>query len=154
MGVGGKSDEGEGAIKAILKMYHSIKNKDKEVKMPKGWQFSGDPSSLTLSNSDFDVYFLIFFYRTPKPTARSLSLSAIFMDKWKVEEHHGQTGIKIKRGEELSNKEAKEIAMKLAKNLNKERFMDKFKWVIVPVLLGVLLGGLVTFIVSNYLLGD
>ena len=29
--------------------------------MPKGWQFSGEPSSLTLSNSNFDVYFLIFF---------------------------------------------------------------------------------------------
>ena len=121
--------------------------------MPKGWQFSGEPSFLTLSNNDFDVYFLIT-YRTPKSTGRSLSLSAIYMDKWEVEEHQGQTGIRIKHGQDLSNKEAKEIAVKLAKTLNKERFMDKIKWIIVPVLLGVLLGGLVTFIVSNYLLGD
>ena len=148
-----KSDKGEGAIKAILNMYHTLKNKDKEVKIPKGWQFSGDSSSLTFSNSDFDVYFLII-HRTPKPTGRSLSLSAIYMDKWEVEEHHGQTGVTIKHGRKLTNKEAKEIAVKLANNLNKEQLMGKIKWIIVPVLLAALLGGLVTFIVSNYLLGD
>ena len=73
---------------------------------------------------------------------------------WEVEEHHGQTGVKIKQGRKLTEREAKEIAVKLAKDHEKERFMGKLKWIIVPVLLGVLLGGLVTFIVSNYLLGN
>ena len=37
-------------------MYHTVK--DKEVKLPKGWQFSGDPSFLNLSNNDFNIYFM------------------------------------------------------------------------------------------------
>ena len=136
-------------------MYHTLKAKpSKEVKIPKGWQFSGELRSLTLSNNDFDVYFLII-HRTRKTTGRnSLSLSELYMDKWEIEEHHGQTGIIINHGQGLLNKEAKEIAVKLATNLNKKRFMDKFKWIVVPALLGALLGGLATFIVSNYLLGN
>ena len=125
-------------------MYHTFKNKDKEVKPPKGWQFSGEPSSLTLSNKDFDVYFLIT-YRTSKPTGRSLSLSAIYMDKWEVEEHRGQTGIKIKHGLDLSNKEAKEIAVKLAKNLSRKRFMREF----IVIVVTAILAGLASFIVSK-----
>ena len=132
-------------------MYHTVK--DKEVKPPKGWQFSGDPSFLNLSNSDFNVYFIIIntevkiYLRTGRTLSKDLN-------EWEVEEHHGQTRVTIKRGEKLTEKKAKEIAVELAKTLNKERFMGKFKWIIVPVLLGGLLGGLATFIVSNYLLGN
>ena len=75
-------------------------------------------------------------------------------NEWEVEEHHGQTEVKIKHGRKLTNKEAKEIAVELAKTLNKERFMGKFKWIVGAALLGALLGGLTTLIVSNYLLGN
>ena len=135
-------------------MYHTFKNKekDKEVKPPKGWHFSGDPSFLKLANSDFSVYFHIV-NTGDKLALRTGVIAEKSMKKWEVEEYHGQTGIKINHARRLSDKEAKKFAVKLAKNLNKERFMDKIKWIIVPVLLGVLLGALGTFIV-NYLLGD
>lgn len=132
-------------------MYHTVK--DKEVKPPKGWQFSGDPSFLNLSNSDFNVYFMVVNTRVRMFFQTGLALSEE-KNQWEVEEYHGQTGVQIKHERDLSEEEAKEIAVKLAKNLNKEQFMGRFKWVIVPVLLGVLLGALATFIVSNYLLGD
>ena len=112
-------------------MYHTLKNK--EVKPPKGWQFSGDPSFLNLSNSDFNVYFMVVNARV-----KGFAITGIPIDKekneWEIEEHHGQTGVKINHGRDLSNREAKEIAVKLAKNLNKEQFMGKIKWIIVPVL--------------------
>ena len=127
-------------------MYHTFKNK--EVKPPKGWQFSGDPSSLNLSNSDFNVYFMVVNTRVRMFFQTGLALSKE-KNEWEVEEHHGQTGVKIKHGQDLSNKEAKEIAVKLAKNLNKEQLMGKIKWIIVPVLLGALLGALVTLILGN-----
>lgn len=38
-------------------MYYALKKK--EVKPPKGWQFSGDPSLLNLSNSDFNIFFMV-----------------------------------------------------------------------------------------------
>ena len=131
-------------------MYHTLKAKpSKEVKIPKGWQFSGDLRFLTLSNNDFDVYFRII-HRTRKTTGRnSLSLSELYMDKWEIEEHHGQTGIIINHGQGLLNKEAKEIAVKLAKSLNKKRFMGKIKWIVVPVLLGAVLGAVATLILGN-----
>ena len=129
-------------------MYHTFKNKDKEVKPPKGWQFSGDPSFLNLSNSDFNVYFMVVNRRVRVAMRSGIPLEEK-KNEWEVEEHHGPTEVKIKCGEKLTNKEAKEIAVKLAKNLNKERVMGKIKWIIVPVLLAALLGGLVTFIVSK-----
>lgn len=134
-------------------MYHTFKNKDKEVKPPKGWQFSGDPSFLNLSNSDFNVYFMIINteVRIYVQTRRTLSTD---LNEWEIEERHGQTGVTIRHGQKLSNKEAKEIAVKLAKTLNKERFMGKFKWIVGAALLGALLGALATLIVSNYLLGN
>ena len=123
-------------------MYHTLK--DKEVKLPKGWQFSGDPSFLNLSNSDFNVYFMIVNTRV-----RGFFQTGIGLPKekkeWEIEEHHGQTEIKINLGKGLSNKEAEEIAVKLAKNLNKERFMGKLKWVVVTAILA----GLVSFIFSK-----
>ena len=128
-------------------MYHTLK--DKEVKLPKGWRFSGDPSFLNLSNGDFNVYFMIVNTRV-RGAMRSGILLSEKKNEWEIEEHHGQTGVKITVERNLTNREGKEIAVKLAKNLNKERFMDKIKWIVVPALLG----GLVTFIVSNYLLGD
>ena len=128
-------------------MYHTVK--DKEVKAPKGWQFSGEPSFLTLSNSNFNVYFMIVNTRV-RGAVQTGFLVRENKNEWEVEEYHGQTAVKIKRGRKLTNIEAKEIAVKLAKIHNKEKFMDKIKWVVVPVLLG----GLATFIVSNYLLGN
>ena len=127
-------------------MYHTFK--DKEVKAPKGWQFSGDPSFLNLSNSDFNVYFMIVNTRVRAGMRSGIPLQEK-KNEWEIEEHHGQTGVTIRHGQKLSNKEAKEIAVKLAKNLNKEGFMGKIKWIVVPALLGVLLGALATFIVSN-----
>ena len=132
-------------------MYYTVK--EKEVKPPKGWQFSGDPSFLNLSNSDFNVYFMIVNTRV-RMAMQTGFLPEKNKNEWEVEEHHGQTGVKIKQGRELTEREAKEIAVKLAEDHEKERFMGKLKWIIVSVLLGVLLGGLVTFIVSNYLLGN
>ena len=129
-------------------MYHTFKNKDKEVKPPKGWQFSGDPSFLNLSNSDFNVYFMIINTGV-KMAVRTGYVSSKSMDNWEIEEHHGQTEIKINIGKELSNKEAKEIAVKLAKSLNKKRFMGKIKWIVVPVLLGAVLGAVATLILGN-----
>lgn len=67
------------------------------------------------------------------------------LDEWEVEECHGQTGIKIEQGTKLSNKEAKELAMKLAKNLNKRRFMETLNWVIAAALLA----GLFSYILSK-----
>ena len=134
-------------------MYYTLKNKDKEVKPPKGWQFSGDPSFLNLANGDFNVYFMVVNTRV-RGAMRSGILLEEKKNEWEVEEHHGQTGVRIQHKRELSEKEAKEIAVKLAKNLNKEQLMGKIKWIIVPVLLAALLGGLATFIVSNYLLGN
>ena len=129
-------------------MYHTFKNKDKEIKPPKGWQFSGDPSFLNLSNSDFNVYFMIINTGV-KMAVRTGYVSSKSMDNWEIEEHHGQTEIKINIGKELSNKEAKEIAVKLAKSLNKKRFMGKIKWIVVPVLLGAVLGAVATLILGN-----
>ena len=129
-------------------MYHILKNKDKEIKPPKGWQFSGDPSFLNLSNSDFNVYFMIVNTRV-RGAMQTGFLAEENKNEWEVEEHHGQTGVKIKQGRKLTEREAKEIAVKSAKDHNRERFMDKFKWVVVPVLLGALLGALVTLILGN-----
>lgn len=126
-------------------MYYTLKNK--EVKPPKGWQFSGDPSFLKLTNSAFNVYFMVVNERVRGFFQTGIALSK-GKNEWEVEEHHGQTGVKINHGRDLSNREAKEIAVKLAKILNKERLMDKFKWIIVPVLLGALLGALATVIVT------
>ena len=129
-------------------MYHTLKNKDKEVKPPKGWQFSGDSSFLKLTNSDFSVYFMVVNSRV-RVAVQTGFLPTKKKDEWEVEEHHGQTEVKINHGKDLTEKEAKEIAVELAKTLNKERVMDKFKWIIVPVLLGALLGALVTFILGK-----
>ena len=123
-------------------MYHTFK--DKEVKAPKGWQFSGDPSFLNLSNSDFNVYFMIVNTRVRAGMRSGIPLQEK-KNEWEIEEHHGQTGVKINYGKKLSEKEAKEIAVKLAKNLNKEGFMGKLKWVVVTAILA----GLVSFIVSK-----
>ena len=139
-----KYEEGEGAIKAILKMYHTFKKKNIEIKLPKGWQFSGDPSLLNLSNSDFNVYFMIVNTRV-RADMRSGILLEEKKNEWEIEEHHGQTGVTIRHGQKLTNKEAKEIAVKRAKNLNKERFMGKLKWVVVTAILA----GLVSFISSK-----
>ena len=99
-------------------MYHTVK--DKEVKPPKGWQFSGDPSFLNLSNSDFNVYFMIINTEVKiyVQTGRTLSKD---LDEWEVEERHGQTGVTIKHRQKLTEKEAKEIAVKSAKNLSKKK---------------------------------
>ena len=123
-------------------MYHGLKNK--EVKPPKGWHFSGDPSFLNLANNDFNIYFLIIntevkIYRL---TGRD---SPKEKDKWEIEEHHGHTGIRIKHEEGLSNRKAKEIAVKLAKNLNKKRFMSEF----IKIVVTAVLAGLASFIVSK-----
>ena len=127
-------------------MYHTVK--DKEVKPPKGWHFSGDPSFLKLTNSDFSVYFHIV-NNWVRMAARTGYVSEENTNDWEVEEYQGQTGIQINHARRLSNKEAKEFAVKLAKNLNRDRFMGRLKWVIVPVLLGALLGGLATHIISK-----
>lgn len=125
-------------------MYHTFKNKDKEVKSPKGWQFSGDPSFLKLANSDFSVYFHIVdaWVRT---AARTGYVSKKKMNKWEVDEHHGQTGLQINHARGLSDKEAKELAVKLAKNLNKKRFMREF----IVIVVTAILAGLASFIVSK-----
>ena len=123
-------------------MYHTLK--DKEVKPPKGWRFSGDPSFLNLSNNDFNIYFLIINTGV-KMAARTGYVSSKSMDNWEIEEHHGQTEIKINLGKELSNKEAKEIAVKLAKNLNKKRFMREF----IKIVVTAILAGLASYIVSK-----
>ena len=123
-------------------MYHTVK--DKEVKPPKGWQFSGDPSFLNLSNSDFNVYFMIVNTRV-----RGFFRTGIGLPKekkeWEIEEHHGQTEIKINRGKELTEKEAKEIAVKLAKNFSKKKFMREF----IVIVVTAILAGLASFIVSK-----
>ena len=112
--------------------------------MPKGWQFSGDPNFLDLSNSDFNVYFMIVntrvsgVFRTGIPIPKE-------KNEWEIEEHHGQTGIKINHGKELTEKEAKEIAVKLARNLNKKRFMGDF----IKIVVTAVLAGLASFIVSK-----
>ena len=123
-------------------MYHGLKNK--EVKPPKGWHFSGDPSFLNLANNDFNIYFLIINTEVKiyRQTGRTVSTD---MDEWEVEERHGQTGVTIKRGQKLTSKEAKEIAVKLAKNLNKKRFMSEF----IKIVVTAVLAGLASFIVSK-----
>ena len=130
-------------------MYHTFKNKDKEVKPPKGWQFSGERCLLILSNNDSNIYF-----RAINTSVEGFRITGIATEidegNWEVIEYHAQTGIRIEHGRELSNKEAKELAVKLAKTLNKERFMGKFKWIVGAALLGAL----ATLIVSNYLLGN
>ena len=123
-------------------MYHTVK--DKEVKPPKGWQFSGDPSLLNLSNSDFNAYFMIVNTRV-----RGFALTGIALPEgekdWEIEEYHGQTGVKINRGKELTEKEAKEIAVKLAKKLSKKKFMREF----IVIVVTAILAGLASFIVSK-----
>ena len=126
-------------------MYHTVK--DKEVKPPKGWHFSGDPSFLKLTNSDFNVYFMVVNTRVRMFFQHGRGFPKE-KNEWEVEEHQGPTGVTIKHGEKLINKKAKEIAVKLARDLNKKTFMDKIKWVIVPVSLGVLLGTLATLIIQ------
>lgn len=130
-------------------MYHSLKVKrvelPKEVKPPKGWRFSGDPSFLNLSNSDFSAYFLIVNTRVRIASQTGIPLSREKNDEWEVEERYGQIEVKIVHGSKLSNREAKELAVKLAKNLNKERFVYTLTWVTVAALLA----GLVSFFLSK-----
>ncbi|MDE0085659.1 MAG: hypothetical protein OXU23_08125 [Candidatus Poribacteria bacterium] len=130
-------------------MYHTLKVKNvesqKKVKPPKGWQFSGDPSFLNLTNNDFNTYFRISNTRIKGFALTGIAVPKNGANKWEVEEIHGQTGIKIEHGTELSNKEAKELAVKLAKNLNKTKFMHTLNWVVVAALLA----GLVSFILSK-----
>lgn len=125
-------------------MYHTFKNKDKEVKPPKGWQFSGDPNFLNLSNSDFNVYFMIVNIRV-RLFGQTGFLAEKDQNEWEIEEHHGPTEVKIKHGQKLTNKEAKEIAVKLAKNLSRKRFMGEF----VKIVVTAILAGLASFIVSK-----
>lgn len=127
-------------------MYHTFKNKekDKEVKPPKGWHFSGEPSFLKLVNSDFSVYFYIV-NKGEKMAAQTGYVSEKSMEKWEIEEHHGQTGIKINHGSGLSNKEAKEKAVKMAKNLSRKRFMREA----IVIVVTAILAGLASFIVSK-----
>ena len=119
-------------------MYHTIKEKNteilKDVKPPKGWEFSGDPSLLTLSSSKFDTYFCVINIRVMGYF--QIGIEAEKNDfEWEVEERSGKTGIAKKRGTKLSNKDAKELAVKLAKEVNKAKFWDTFVWIIVAALL-------------------
>ena len=98
-------------------MYHTLKNK--KVKPPKGWRFSGDPSFLNFFNSDFNIYFMVVNRRV-RGAVQTGYLLPKDKNEWELEEHHGQTGVKIKIGQNLTNREAKQIAMKLAKDLNKK----------------------------------
>lgn len=124
-------------------MYHTLKVKD--VKPPKGWQFSGDPSFLNLTNSNFNIFFRVVNTRIEGFALTRIPSRQKELKEWKVEECHGQIGIKIQHGTKLSNKEAKELAVKLARNLNRTKFMDTLIWVIVAALLA----GLVSFILSK-----
>ena len=127
-------------------MYHTFKNKekDKEVKPPKGWHFSGDPSFLKLANSEFSVYFYIVNTRV-KIAARTGYLPEKSMNEWEVEEHHGQTGIKINHASGLSDKEVKEFAVKLARNLSRKKFRREA----IVIVVTAILAGLASFIVSK-----
>lgn len=68
------------------------------------------------------------------------------MENWEIEEHHGQTGIKISHGQKLSEKEAKKIAVKLAKNLSRKKFMREA----IVVVVTAFLAGLASFIVAKF----
>ncbi len=125
-------------------MYYTLKVK--EIKPPKGWQFSGDPSFLNLSNNDFNVYFRIINSSVRISMRTGVALSDNENEwKWEVTEHHGQTGVQIQRGRQLSNKEAKEIAVKLAKNLSKKKFIREF----VVIVVTAILAGVASYIVSK-----
>ena len=126
-------------------MYHTLKTKSvkspkkvKGVKPPKGWQFSGDSSFLNLTNSNFNIFFRVVNTRIEAFAITRISTRQEELNEWKVEECHGQTGIKIQHRTQLSNKEAKELAVKLAKNLNRTKFIETLMWVIVAALLAAL----------------
>ena len=129
-------------------MYHTLKVKD--VKPPKGWQFSGERYLLILSNNDSNIYFRVI--NTSVEGFRITGIATeIDEDNWKVIEYRGQTGIRIERGRSLSNKEAKELAVKSAKNLNTTKFRNKLFWVAVGAFLGVFLGVLGSLILQKLL---
>ncbi len=117
-------------------MYHTLKVKD--VKPPKGGQFSGDPSFLNLTNNKFNIFFRVVNTRIEGFRATGISSHQKELNEWKVEECHGQIGIKIQHETKLSNKEAKELAVKLARDLNRTKFRDTLIWVIVAALLAAL----------------
>jgi hypothetical protein len=114
-------------------MYHTKKVKD--VKPPKGWQFSGDPSFLKLTNHNYDILFRVVNIRIEAAVVTGIHSRPEGSNEWKVEECHGQTGIKIQRETNLSNNEAKELAVKLARDLNRNKFWDTLIWVIMAALL-------------------
>ncbi len=129
-------------------MYHSLKRK--EIKPPRGWQFSGERCLLILSNNNSNIYFRVI--NTSVEGYRITGIpTEIDEDNWEVIEYHAQTGIRINRGRALSNKEAKELAVKLAKNLNTTKFRNKLFWVAVGAFLGVFLGVLGSLILQKLL---
>ena len=117
-------------------MYHTLKVKD--VKPPKGWRFSGDPSFLNLTNNNFNIFFRVVNTRIEGFVLTRIPSRQEELNEWKVEECHGQIGIKIEHGTKLTNKEAKELAVKLARNLNRTKFMNTLIWVTVAALLASL----------------
>ena len=127
-------------------MYHSLKKK--EVKLPKGWQFSGDPSFLHLSNRNCKTYFVI----TNKRVAAYFR-SGILLDEktneWGIDEFSRETNFSINRGTELTEIESKEIAIKLAREINRSQFYSRFFWILITGLVGVLLGAISTIIIQR-----
>ena len=133
-------------------MYHTLKNtlKNKELRTPKGWIFSGDTSFLRLTNSNFKTFFMVVNKRMEFVIKFNPSLMPKEKyNEWKVEECYKDSSIVINLGDDLSEIECKNIAIKQARRINRSSFSNKLLWIIISVILGAIGSLIIKMIVSK-----
>ena len=123
-------------------MYHSIKNtsENKKLKPPKGWRFSGDPSFLTLTKSNYDTYFMVINRRIDigmRVHARLMPEET--ENEWRLEERSkNSSSLIVKISDNLTEIECKKLAIKHARNINRSAVSQKLLWIFIGVLLTIL----------------
>ena len=132
-------------------MYHTIKNTiaNKKLKPPKGWQFSGDPSLLRLTKSDYNNYFMIVNKRVEVGLRINPSLMPDKKDnEWRLDECYKNSNFVVTLRDDMTEVECKEFAIKQARKIDRSKFRSRFIWVFIGALLGVIGSAIVTIIIK------